>query len=148
MPNRQFEYLRTFLGESMAGPLSVTPWLKLLPPFKAIYWNIRHAMDEFRVAIRAVADEQRRTFEPGHARGYIDKFLQEQRDNRGKYFTDDDLIINCQDLFIAGSETTSKTLSSCFLQMVLNPEVQARIQEEIDCVVGRVRTSKDLTWAE
>jgi len=57
---------------------------------------------------------------------YIDMFLMEQKANRGQYFTEDDLIINCQDLFIAGSETTSKTLSNAFLQMVLHPEVQIK----------------------
>ena len=38
----------------------------------------------------------RATFDEGHIRGYIDMFLIEQKENRGKYFTDDDLIINCQ----------------------------------------------------
>ena len=38
----------------------------------------------------------RSTFDEGHMRGYIDMFLTEQKENRGKYFTDDDLIINCQ----------------------------------------------------
>lgn len=53
-------------------------------------------MDEFRVMIRSVVAEQRSTFDPGHLRGYIDMFLAEQKEGRGAYFTDDDLIINCQ----------------------------------------------------
>ena len=38
----------------------------------------------------------RSTFDEGHLRGYIDMFLIEQKEKRGKYFTDEDLIINCQ----------------------------------------------------
>lgn len=38
----------------------------------------------------------RSTFDPEHTRGYIDKFLVEQTEQRGKYFTDKDLVINCQ----------------------------------------------------
>ncbi len=41
---RQFEYLRTFLQESTAGPLTTTPWLKKVQPFKGIYENIRETM--------------------------------------------------------------------------------------------------------
>ncbi len=50
-----------------------------------------------------------------------------------------------QDLFIAGSETASKTLSSCLLWMVIRPDVQARCQEEMDRVVGRVGTTSGTT---
>ena len=42
-----------------------------------------------------------------------------------------------QDLFIAGAETTSSSLTSMILYMILYPEVQKRIQDEIDLVVGR-----------
>nr|WAQ80662.1 methyl farnesoate epoxidase/farnesoate epoxidase [Tigriopus japonicus] len=137
--HQQFDYLRSFLQESTAGPMTTTPWLKYIPPFKGIYWNIRQTMDAFRVLIKSVIQDQRKTFDSEHVRGYIDKFLIEQKANRGKFFTDKDLIINCQDLFIAGSETASKTLSNCFMWLVLNPDVQLKVQEELDRVIGRER---------
>lgn len=40
---------------------------------------------------------------------------------------------------MAGSETTAKALSFCFLYMVLYPEVQKKAQKEIDAVLGRDR---------
>lgn len=61
-----------------------------------IYWNIRRTMDEFRVMIKNVIGDQRSTFDVNHQRGFIDKFLTEQHEKRGKYFTDDDLLICCQ----------------------------------------------------
>ncbi|KAL2819386.1 cytochrome P450 [Aspergillus granulosus] len=42
-------------------------------------------------------------------------------------------------LYFGGSDTTVSTITSLFLAMVLNPDVQRRAQEEIDRVVGRDR---------
>ncbi|XP_038061047.1 cytochrome P450 2J6-like isoform X2 [Patiria miniata] len=43
------------------------------------------------------------------------------------------------DLFFAGTETTASTLRWSLLYMMANPEIQARVQAEIDSVVGRDR---------
>lgn len=41
------------------------------------------------------------------------------------------------DLFAAGVETTSTTLLWIFLLLALHPEIQEKIQQEIDSVVSR-----------
>jgi cytochrome P450 len=43
------------------------------------------------------------------------------------------------DIFIAGSETTAVTLRWIFLFMIHNPDVQKKVQEELDMVVGKDR---------
>ena len=43
------------------------------------------------------------------------------------------------DLFLAGSETTSTTLNWAVLYMVRYPDIQAKVQEELDTVVGTDR---------
>ena len=47
-----------------------------------------------------------------------------------------------QDLFIAGSETTSASLAAAILYMVLYPDVQIKVQAEIDQHVGKVSASR------
>ena len=49
------------------------------------------------------------------------------------------LLAICMDMFMAGSETTTKSLGFCFLNLLLYPDVQRRAQVEIDTVVGRDR---------
>lgn len=46
------------------------------------------------------------------------------------------------DLFSAGAESTSNSIEFILLYMVLYPEVQAKMQEELDRVLGRARKPK------
>merc|ERR1712156_767483 len=51
----------------------------------------------------------------------------------------DNLKVTLFDLFLAGSETTSTTLTWSFLYMVRYPEIQRKVQKELDEVVGMAR---------
>jgi cytochrome P450 family 2 subfamily U polypeptide 1 len=53
--------------------------------------------------------------------------------------SDDQLKQTIIDLFVAGSETTNTTLRWAIIYMMLYPEVQQKIQKELDVVVGRER---------
>uniref|UniRef100_A0A671DSJ2 Cytochrome P450 family 2 subfamily J member 2 n=1 Tax=Rhinolophus ferrumequinum TaxID=59479 RepID=A0A671DSJ2_RHIFE len=52
-------------------------------------------------------------------------------------FNDENLIVSTLDLFFAGTETTSTTLRWGLLFMALYPEIQEKVQAEIDTVIGR-----------
>lgn len=54
-------------------------------------------------------------------------------------FVEDGLIITCFDLFAAGAESVSNTLSFTLLYTVLHPEVQGTVQRLLDDVVGKDR---------
>merc|ERR1712127_847844 len=49
------------------------------------------------------------------------------------------LAATLYDLFLAGGETSATTLSWALVYMVRNPEIQAKVQQELDQVVGRNR---------
>lgn len=48
------------------------------------------------------------------------------------------------DIFVAGSETTSHTLGFALLFMILHPEIQSKVQQEIDEILqGRLPSLTD-----
>nr|CAD7453711.1 unnamed protein product [Timema tahoe] len=49
------------------------------------------------------------------------------------------LLALCLDLFMAGSETTSNTLGFATAYMLLHPDIQDRVHQELDREVGRER---------
>jgi len=51
----------------------------------------------------------------------------------------ENLVNVMMDLFVAGSETTSTTLTWAMLYMIRYPKVQKKVQEELDKVVGQNR---------
>lgn len=67
---------------------------------------------------------------------YLQMLLSEQKKPS---FSESQLLAICMDMFMAGSETTSKSLGFGFMYLLRHPEVQRKAQEEIDAVVGRDR---------
>jgi cytochrome P450 family 2 subfamily J len=49
---------------------------------------------------------------------------------------EEQLVVTCMDLFVAGSDTTTATLRFALLYLVLHPNVQCKIQAELTEVVG------------
>ncbi|XP_006866974.1 PREDICTED: cytochrome P450 2D17-like [Chrysochloris asiatica] len=71
-----------------------------------------------------------------------DAFLDEMEKSKGNpesSFNEGNLRLVVGDLFAAGMVTTSTTLAWALLFMILHPEVQRRVQQEIDEVLGQVR---------
>ncbi|XP_052618670.1 cytochrome P450 2C25-like isoform X3 [Peromyscus californicus insignis] len=66
-------------------------------------------------------------------------WLQENH-NQQSEFTLEHLETTVTDLFAAGTETTSTTLRYALLLLLKHPHVTAKVQEEIDRVVGRNRS--------
>ncbi|XP_051951817.1 cytochrome P450 2J4 isoform X2 [Xyrauchen texanus] len=54
-------------------------------------------------------------------------------------FDEQNLVACALDLFLAGTETTSTSLSWSLIYLITNPEIQEKVQEEIDRVIGQLR---------
>nr|XP_019936553.1 PREDICTED: cytochrome P450 2J5-like [Paralichthys olivaceus] len=72
---------------------------------------------------------------------YIDAFLIEMANHKDSElgFTDTNLIMCSLDMFLAGTETTAITLQWALVYFINNPEIQEKVQTEIDGVIGQSR---------
>ncbi|XP_042318055.1 cytochrome P450 2J2-like [Sceloporus undulatus] len=77
---------------------------------------------------------------PHEARDFIDAYLNEiAKEDASSSFHKENLLQSTLDLFFAGTETTSTTLRWALLYMAMYPEIQGRVQAEIDSVIGQSR---------
>ena len=70
---------------------------------------------------------------------YLDAIEESQTNHGGQTFTAFQLKNTTFDLLIGGSETTATTINWLLLYILHNPELEARLQTEIDDVIGRDR---------
>ncbi|KAK2540519.1 cytochrome P450 2J2 [Columba guinea] len=85
-------------------------------------------------------DKHKEDWNPSESRDFIDCYLQEiAKDNGDGTFQEENLVACALDLFLAGTETTSTTIRWALLFMAMYPEIQARVQAEIDTVIGQAR---------
>ncbi|XP_078579510.1 cytochrome P450 2U1-like [Branchiostoma floridae x Branchiostoma japonicum] len=90
---------------------------------------------------REQIDKHRLTFDPNDIRDFVDAFLLEQQrapeEKAREHFTDKQLQEVLMDLFVAGTETTATTTRWALLYMMLNPNIQEKVHQEIDSVLGQ-----------
>ncbi|XP_051018603.1 cytochrome P450 2A1 [Acomys russatus] len=102
---------------------------------------IKDAQELEEFMIRKV-EEYQRTLDANSPRNFIDSFLihmQEEKKDLSSEFHMRNLVMTSLSLFFAGSETVSSTLRYGFLLLMKHPDVEAKVHEEIDRVIGRNR---------
>uniref|UniRef100_A0A1B6JNF9 Cytochrome P450 n=1 Tax=Homalodisca liturata TaxID=320908 RepID=A0A1B6JNF9_9HEMI len=120
------------------GVLSQLPCLALLAPEWSGYNLICSLNNQMKGLLEKTIQEHRKSLDINKNRDFIDAFLKEIDVSNGSptTFTEEQLVMVCLDFFIAGSQTTSNTLSFALLNMILHQDVQERVYQEIREVLG------------
>ncbi|KAM5164353.1 cytochrome P450 2K1-like [Mantella aurantiaca] len=130
------ENIKSF-GSIMIRLYNVFPTLiDLLPGnHQKVFQNVEH----MRGFIREEFTKQKKTLDVNDQRSLIDAFLAKQQEGKPEstlYFHNDNLCNLVSNLFAAGMETTSTTLRWGLLLMIKYPEIQKKVQNEIERVIG------------
>ncbi|XP_068949557.1 cytochrome P450 2J2-like [Petaurus breviceps papuanus] len=114
------------------------PWImKFLPGNHQKFFKEWKKLESF---VECVIRQHKEDLNPEETLDFIDAYLKElSKDNIHSSFNEKNLVFCTLDLFFAGTETTSTTLRWALLYMALYPEIQGKIQAEIDRVIGQSR---------
>ena len=136
---------QTELGRNLF-PEMFLPILRYLPS-KNRNKIIKHGKD-LRRFLDGIISEHKVDFDHYHLRDYIDVYLNEFRLKEEGLATNlakldnENMLHTISQLFTAGTDTTTQTIRWGLTFLVAYPNIQARVQQEIDEVVGRDRLPK------
>lgn len=121
------------------GWLNSMPFLRFIAPEKTSFNLIKRFNVELRDFFMNIIDEHKFKYHTDNAADdLIYAYIKEMKSKDGivSNFTDLQLTMIILDMFIAGSQTTSITLDLALMMMVRHPEIQQKIHNEIDKVLG------------
>uniref|UniRef100_W5MRC1 Cytochrome P450, family 2, subfamily N, polypeptide 13 n=1 Tax=Lepisosteus oculatus TaxID=7918 RepID=W5MRC1_LEPOC len=132
----------TFLliGSLRAQLYNVCPSImKFLPgPHQTVFSNYK----KVKAFLKEEIENHRKNWDPSNSRDFIDTYFEEmekKKDDIPAGFHETNLVICTLDLLEAGTETSATTLRWSLLYMVKYPEIQKKVQAEIDRVIGKER---------
>ncbi|XP_004699690.1 cytochrome P450 2J2-like [Echinops telfairi] len=141
----QFQELLRLLDETMC--LEAGRWCQLYNMCPAIvkflpgsHQTLFRDWNKLKSFVAQMIEKHKEDWDPEKPRDFIDAYLSEMTKYSGNTtssFHEENLVCSTLDLFFAGTETTSTTLRWALLYMALYPEIQEKVQAEIDRVIGQ-----------
>nr|XP_034973342.1 cytochrome P450 2A13-like [Zootoca vivipara] len=126
-----------------------TSWGQLYDMFSGIMQHLPGPQDKafkkllgLKEFIMKKVKANKETLDPNNPRDFIDCFLvkmQQEKENPNSEFFLENLIITTLNVFFAGTETVSTTLRYGILLLLKYPEIEEKIHNEIERVIGRNR---------
>ncbi|KFM60505.1 Cytochrome P450 18a1, partial [Stegodyphus mimosarum] len=128
---------------TLAVPVNFIPSLRHMPGWNHSYAKIVRNKEETAAYFREIAEKHKETMDEETVRDFVDAFYLQQKkaeeSNEPTFFSQEQLVQVMGDIFSAGVETVTSTLEWSILFLIRNPDVQARLREELDRVVGQNR---------
>lgn len=124
------------------GWLNSMPFLRFIAPKSTSYNLIKQFNFELCGFFKNIIDAHKADYNKDKSTDdLIFAYIHEMNSREGKpsNFTDLQLTMIILDIFIAGSQTTSITLDLALLMMVQRPDIQTKVQREIDDVLGQAQ---------
>lgn len=132
MVNEGFELLGAF---NWADHL---PWLRALDPLR-IHSRCARLVPRVRAFVKDIIEEHRQNNNTADS-DFVDVLLSLKGDDK---LDDDDMIAVLWEMIFRGTDTTALLTEWTMAELLLNPQVQEKVQAELDAVVGSNRSLRE-----
>ncbi|XP_075116670.1 cytochrome P450 2G1-like isoform X10 [Leptodactylus fuscus] len=145
--DKEFLKLLNFLNQTFKGFSSIWGQMynfypKVMGAIPGPHHNIFKSINGVKEFITKRVQMHKESLDPSDPRDFIDCFLmrmEQEKDNPDTEFHMQGIVNTTLDLFGAGTETVSTTLRYGLMILLKYPDVEERIHQEIDQVIGRDR---------
>ncbi|XP_019631181.1 PREDICTED: cytochrome P450 2U1-like [Branchiostoma belcheri] len=126
------------VAENGAGQIiSVFPLLRFVPIVNRAGINALEEVSKVQKVLREEISRHRENLDRKNPRDFFDFCLLEvEKQEKVEGLTEEHVLYIAQDVFFAGIDTTSNTLLWGLLYMALNYDIQNKVQQELDAIVG------------
>lgn len=126
---------------AIAMPVDFFPLLRYVPLVNYAYEKMKQNRVETSGYFQTIVDEHKLTLQPDNIRDFVDAYLVQhqkvEQSGQESFFSEKQLIQVMNDIFSAGLENVTSTIEWAILFLMLNPDIQRKIYEEIDSVIGQ-----------
>uniref|UniRef100_A0A1A9WHT3 Cytochrome P450 n=1 Tax=Glossina brevipalpis TaxID=37001 RepID=A0A1A9WHT3_9MUSC len=125
--------------------LSIMPWIRYIFPNWSSYNKLKESNIFLFKYFEKIVDRHIKTYDESYQRNFLDKYIKEMRqaelegNTEDTTFTHNQFIISLIDFTFPAFTAIGVQLSFLIQYFLLYPEIQKRIQNEIDNVVGAGR---------
>nr|QTM97413.1 Cytochrome P450 [Sitophilus oryzae] len=128
------------------GTLNLYPWIRFIAPEGSGYSLLKKINSEINKFIAETIKEHKNKWRDGQCDDVIYAYLNEMQKKQVKdnNFTDDQLVMVCLDIFLAGSTTTTNTINFAFWSMIMYPEIQEKVHQ---CLTNAFH-DKDISYSD
>ncbi|PZC85438.1 hypothetical protein B5X24_HaOG200008 [Helicoverpa armigera] len=130
-------------SNDMGGALSLTPWLKDVMPnfsgYNSLVKGNQFLLDFYSKLVNDTMDTHDETYDRHFLDIYLTRMKEEMRQKGRSTYSVDQLLLTCTDYTFPAASAVQFVLAMLVERLLLQPEIQDKIHEEIDRVVGRDR---------
>ncbi|NXU13964.1 CP2J6 protein, partial [Pardalotus punctatus] len=132
-----FDTITAFLNSISFFIYELSPWFAghFLPPFKKLKPCVDFVNDLLAKELKSHKGKRKLDGNQDFIDYYLDEIDKTKGDADATY-DEVNLLQTIADLLVAGTETTATTLLWALLYMVIYPDIQEKVQKELDAVVG------------
>ncbi|KAM9733082.1 cytochrome P450 2Y3 [Menidia menidia] len=148
--DQQFLLLLSNIGEAVRFNSSAQGMLynlfpRLMERLPGYHHTAFGLIEDVREFVKTKIQEHKDTLDLNAPRDYIDCYLirsEQEKDLATSEFHYENLVATVMNLFLAGTETTSSTIRYALSVLMKHRNIQEKMQQEIDAVIGRDRAPR------